>query len=149
LELLPRTLSRAQNMDVLSSQANLAGYKSVLLAAAEYQRMFPVSTILFPFYRCHLNIYCSVLGPRFTFLRSGVCSPWSSYLVWLGEFVVFKCHISQEKYWWKVTLVSSLLNHSLTWVVLLPEALKLVQWNNNDIIKIALVHCKCITLGTS
>ena len=42
LELLPRTLSRAQNMDVLSSHANLAGYKSVLLAAAEYQRMFPM-----------------------------------------------------------------------------------------------------------
>lgn len=42
LELLPRTLSRAQNMDVLSSQANLAGYKSVLLAAVEYQRMFPM-----------------------------------------------------------------------------------------------------------
>lgn len=42
LELLPRTLYRAQNMDVLSSQANLAGYKSVLLAAAEYQRMFPM-----------------------------------------------------------------------------------------------------------
>jgi NAD(P) transhydrogenase subunit alpha len=42
MELLPRTLSRAQNMDVLSSQANLAGYKSVLLAAAEYQRMFPM-----------------------------------------------------------------------------------------------------------
>ena len=41
LELLPRTLSRAQNMDVLSSQANLAGYKSVLLVA-EYQRMFPM-----------------------------------------------------------------------------------------------------------
>ena len=42
LELLPRTLSRAQNMDVLSSQANLSGYKSVLLAANEYQRMFPM-----------------------------------------------------------------------------------------------------------
>lgn len=42
LELLPRTLSRAQNMDVLSSQANLAGYKAVLLAANEYQRMFPM-----------------------------------------------------------------------------------------------------------
>ncbi|MDY6482203.1 Re/Si-specific NAD(P)(+) transhydrogenase subunit alpha [Acinetobacter faecalis] len=42
LELLPRTLSRAQNMDVLSSQANLSGYKSVLLAATEYQRMFPM-----------------------------------------------------------------------------------------------------------
>lgn len=42
LELIPRTLSRAQNMDVLSSQANLAGYKSVLLAANAYQRMFPM-----------------------------------------------------------------------------------------------------------
>ena len=42
LELLPRTLSRAQNMDVLSSQSNLAGYKSVLLAANEYQRPFPM-----------------------------------------------------------------------------------------------------------
>src|SRR5690606_496142 len=42
LERLPRTSSRAQNVDVLSSQANLAGYKSVLLAAAEYQRMFPM-----------------------------------------------------------------------------------------------------------
>lgn len=42
LELLPRTLSRAQNMDVLSSQANLSGYKSVLLAANEYQSLFPM-----------------------------------------------------------------------------------------------------------
>ncbi len=42
LELLPRTLSRAQNMDVLSSQSNLAGYKAVLLAAAEYQSLFPM-----------------------------------------------------------------------------------------------------------
>ncbi|MBF7683596.1 NAD(P) transhydrogenase subunit alpha [Acinetobacter sp. B5B] len=42
LELLPRTLSRAQNMDVLSSQANLSGYKSVLLAATEYQGLFPM-----------------------------------------------------------------------------------------------------------
>ncbi|MCF8998587.1 Re/Si-specific NAD(P)(+) transhydrogenase subunit alpha [Acinetobacter nectaris] len=42
LELLPRTLSRAQNMDVLSSQANLAGYKSVLLAANAYQGLFPM-----------------------------------------------------------------------------------------------------------
>lgn len=42
LELLPRTLSRAQNMDVLSSQANLSGYKSVLLAANEYQGLFPM-----------------------------------------------------------------------------------------------------------
>ena len=42
MELLPRTLSRAQNMDVLSSQANLAGYKAVLLAANEYTRPFPM-----------------------------------------------------------------------------------------------------------
>ena len=42
LEMLPRTLSRAQNMDVLSSQANLAGYKAVLLAANAYQRLFPM-----------------------------------------------------------------------------------------------------------
>lgn len=42
MELLPRTLSRAQNMDVLSSQANLAGYKAVILAANEYGRPFPM-----------------------------------------------------------------------------------------------------------
>src|SRR5574343_724195 len=42
LELLPRTLSRAQNMDVLSSQANLSGDKCGLLAAKEYQRMLPM-----------------------------------------------------------------------------------------------------------
>ena len=42
MELLPRTLSRAQNMDVLSSQANLAGYKAVLMAANEYSRPFPM-----------------------------------------------------------------------------------------------------------
>ncbi|MGO1250216.1 NAD(P) transhydrogenase subunit alpha [Psychrobacter sp.] len=42
MELLPRTLSRAQNMDILSSQANLAGYKAVLLAANEYSRPFPM-----------------------------------------------------------------------------------------------------------
>lgn len=42
LELLPRTLSRAQNMDVLSSQSNLAGYKAVLMAANEFQRPFPM-----------------------------------------------------------------------------------------------------------
>ncbi len=41
LELLPR-ISRAQNMDILSSQSNLAGYKSVLDAAAEYGRAFPM-----------------------------------------------------------------------------------------------------------
>src|SRR5882672_10412444 len=35
MELLPR-ISRAQSMDVLSSQANLAGYKAVIDAAAQY-----------------------------------------------------------------------------------------------------------------
>ena len=41
LELVPR-ISRAQSMDVLSSQANLAGYKAVLEASAHYPRMFPM-----------------------------------------------------------------------------------------------------------
>ena len=38
---IPRT-TRAQSMDVLSSQANIAGYKAVLLAAANYSRYFPM-----------------------------------------------------------------------------------------------------------
>jgi NAD(P) transhydrogenase subunit alpha len=41
LERLPR-ISRAQSMDVLSSQANIAGYKAVVLAAAEIGRFFPM-----------------------------------------------------------------------------------------------------------
>lgn len=41
LEKLPR-ITRAQSMDVLSSQANIAGYKSVLLAAEHYQKFFPM-----------------------------------------------------------------------------------------------------------
>ncbi|MEK9755048.1 MAG: Re/Si-specific NAD(P)(+) transhydrogenase subunit alpha [Rhodospirillaceae bacterium] len=41
MELMPR-ISRAQSMDILSSQANLAGYKAVLDAAAEYGRAFPM-----------------------------------------------------------------------------------------------------------
>lgn len=41
LEAAPRT-TRAQSMDVLSSQANVAGYKAVLLAANAYQRFFPM-----------------------------------------------------------------------------------------------------------
>ncbi len=44
LDLLPRTLSRAQTMDALSSQANIAGYKAVLLAAAAYGGYFPMLT---------------------------------------------------------------------------------------------------------
>ncbi len=43
LELVPRT-SRAQSMDVLSSQANIAGYKAVLLAAAQLPKMAPMLT---------------------------------------------------------------------------------------------------------
>ena len=41
LEAAPRT-TRAQSMDVLSSQANIAGYKAVMLAADKYQRFFPM-----------------------------------------------------------------------------------------------------------
>ena len=41
LELLPR-ISRAQNMDVLSSQSNLAGYRSVIDAAEQYNKVFPM-----------------------------------------------------------------------------------------------------------
>lgn len=43
MELIPRT-SRAQAMDVLSSQASVAGYKAVLLAACETPRFFPMLT---------------------------------------------------------------------------------------------------------
>ena len=42
LDGLPRTLSRAQPMDALSSQANVAGYKAVLVAANAYGRFFPM-----------------------------------------------------------------------------------------------------------
>ena len=41
MELMPR-ITRAQSMDVLSSQANLAGYRAVIDAAAEYGRSFPM-----------------------------------------------------------------------------------------------------------
>jgi NAD(P) transhydrogenase subunit alpha len=41
MELLPR-ITRAQTMDVLSSQANIAGYKAVLIAAYEYGRFLPM-----------------------------------------------------------------------------------------------------------
>lgn len=41
IDMLPRT-TRAQSMDVLSSQANIAGYKAVLLAANLYPRYFPM-----------------------------------------------------------------------------------------------------------
>lgn len=41
MDTIPRT-TRAQAMDVLSSQANIAGYKAVLLAATEYCRYFPM-----------------------------------------------------------------------------------------------------------
>jgi proton-translocating NAD(P)+ transhydrogenase subunit alpha len=43
LEAIPR-ISRAQVMDALSSQANVAGYKAVLLAASESTRFFPMLT---------------------------------------------------------------------------------------------------------
>ena len=41
MELLPR-ITRAQSMDVLSSQANLAGYRAVIEAASTFQRGFPM-----------------------------------------------------------------------------------------------------------
>jgi NAD(P) transhydrogenase subunit alpha len=44
LDAIPRTLSRAQTMDALSSQANVGGYKAVLLAANAYARYFPLLT---------------------------------------------------------------------------------------------------------
>ncbi|MGI9092838.1 MAG: NAD(P) transhydrogenase subunit alpha [Mycobacteriales bacterium] len=42
LDGLPRTLPRAQTMDALSSQASVAGYKAVLVAATAYGRYFPM-----------------------------------------------------------------------------------------------------------
>ncbi len=42
-EMIPRT-SRAQTMDVLSSQASIAGYKAVILAAANLPKFFPMLT---------------------------------------------------------------------------------------------------------
>jgi proton-translocating NAD(P)+ transhydrogenase subunit alpha len=42
LDLIPRTLSRAQPMDALSSQANIAGYKAAVLGAAAFGRFFPL-----------------------------------------------------------------------------------------------------------
>jgi NAD(P) transhydrogenase subunit alpha len=44
LDAIPRTLSRAQTMDALSSQANVGGYKAVLLAANSFGRYFPLLT---------------------------------------------------------------------------------------------------------
>ena len=44
LDAIPRTLSRAQSMDALSSQANVAGYKAVLVAAEAFGRYFPLLT---------------------------------------------------------------------------------------------------------
>jgi len=43
MEMIPRT-SRAQSMDALSSQANVAGYKAVLIAAAALPKYFPMLT---------------------------------------------------------------------------------------------------------
>jgi NAD(P) transhydrogenase subunit alpha len=44
LDAIPRTLSRAQTMDALSSQANVGGYKAVLLAANTFGRYYPLLT---------------------------------------------------------------------------------------------------------
>src|SRR6266566_3244559 len=42
LDGIPRTLSAAQTMDALTSQANIAGYKAVLVAAGTFARFFPL-----------------------------------------------------------------------------------------------------------
>jgi H+-translocating NAD(P) transhydrogenase subunit alpha len=42
LDLIPRTLPRAQSMDALTSQANVAGYKAAILAADTFGRFFPL-----------------------------------------------------------------------------------------------------------
>lgn len=42
MELLPRTISRAQTMDVLSSQSSVAGYKAALIASDLYPKYFPM-----------------------------------------------------------------------------------------------------------
>ena len=44
LDTIPRTLPRAQTMDALSSQANVGGYKAVLIAASTFGRYFPLLT---------------------------------------------------------------------------------------------------------
>jgi NAD(P) transhydrogenase subunit alpha len=44
LDAIPRTLSRAQTMDALSSQANVGGYKAVIVAAETFGRYFPLLT---------------------------------------------------------------------------------------------------------
>ena len=44
LDAIPRTLSRAQTMDALSSQANVGGYKAVVIAADAFGRYFPLLT---------------------------------------------------------------------------------------------------------
>jgi H+-translocating NAD(P) transhydrogenase subunit alpha len=44
LDAIPRTLSRAQTMDALSSQANVGGYKAVVIAAEAFGRYFPLLT---------------------------------------------------------------------------------------------------------
>ena len=43
LDAIPRTLSRAQTMDALSSQANVGGYKAVLIAANAYRPLLPAA----------------------------------------------------------------------------------------------------------
>jgi NAD(P) transhydrogenase subunit alpha len=42
LDMIPRTLSRAQPMDALTSQSNIAGYKAALIAATAFGRFFPL-----------------------------------------------------------------------------------------------------------
>ena len=69
MEKLPR-ISRAQSMDVLSSQANIAGYKAVLMAANVYQKFFPML----------MTAAGTVKAARVLVLGAATCSAWWEWL---------------------------------------------------------------------
>ena len=64
LEAAPRT-TRAQSMDVLSSQANIAGYKAVMMAADRYQRFFPMLMRFLEFFAGRLPGIAGVTALRY------------------------------------------------------------------------------------
>ena len=73
MELMPR-ITRAQSMDVLSSPSNLAGYKAVLDATAEFGRALPMmmtaagtiapAKVLYGCWRCRIASDCNCEAPR-------------------------------------------------------------------------------------
>ncbi len=68
LDMVPR-ITRAQAMDVLSSQANLAGYKSVLIAADTLAKIFPMlMTAAWAIARCCPRVF--IIGPGVAGLRA-------------------------------------------------------------------------------